>query len=193
MFDGHFNAARRIYGECPWLQTGSDFRRFQGEIIPVCCFPNRRNFSQQNCPKLPFKFILFNSLNRQSVIISIRCSPDNNILVALTRSFSEQSLTSSGLFIGGVRERGERLKLQPSMTYTHNLNTSTTQTRTSPLTLRHSVPLSVALCPAFPSLEITSKRAMGLEERWSWIQLRWSSWEGPTGGADTPPPVTLSP
>ncbi len=59
--------------------------------------------------------------------------------------------------------------------------------------LSHSLPLSVALCPSFPALEITSKRAGSLEERGSGIQLQWSSWEGPTGGADTPPPVTLSP
>ncbi|KAK1892306.1 Sorbose reductase like SOU2, partial [Dissostichus eleginoides] len=46
----------------------------------------------------------------------------------------------------------------------------------------------VALYPSFPALEITSKRAGSLEERGSGIQLQWSSWEGPTGGADTPPP-----
>ena len=77
-----------------------------------------------------------------------------------------------------------------------NLNACTnththTHTHTSPLTL------AVTLCPSrplsFPALEITSKRAGSLEERGSGIQLQRSSWEGPTGGADTPPPVTLSP
>lgn len=61
------------------------------------------------------------------------------------------------------------------------------------LSLFHSLPLSVTLCHSFPALEITSKRAGSLEERRSGIQLQSSSWEGPTGGADTPPPVTLAP
>lgn len=43
----------------------------------------------------------------------------------------------------------------------------------------------------FPALEITSKRPGSLEERGNGIQLQRSSWEGPTGGAETPP-VTLS-
>lgn len=55
---------------------------------------------------------------------------------------------------------------------------------------------SFTLCPSqslfhfFPALEITSKSTGSLEERRSRIQLQPSSWEGPTGGANTPPPVT---